>query len=396
MRILFLHRYCIEDALATNASLLSTLNHLTEMGHKVTYLSFKGGRGDIPIRVSFEEINFQLKRGCPRDKILKSILWILAAPLKAMILSWRNSANLIYCDDSIPFYPLLIKFLLMGTRCKIVMRLGDLQTGYLFDKPGFINKLLFKVFHGLEKFQWRTVDGIIPISVPMRNFVINTGISAALPVVKESVDLSNFFPCASNILIDDWGVLRNETIIMFHGAIEKAKGIDTLLYAAKLLESQYKNLRFIIVGSGTDFPRAKLMLDTLELKNVTMTGWVAYEDVPKYINACDIGIALRANNLANNFVVTTALMQYYACNKPIIAPAFEAIQEICIEGKTGAVYDPGNASSLASAIERLLLKRDEWGKFGAAGRDLVLLNYKADVIGKELANALNRYMDTNP
>jgi glycosyltransferase involved in cell wall biosynthesis len=108
---------------------------------------------------------------------------------------------------------------------------------------------------------------------------------------------------------------------------------------AKLLEKKYKKLKFVVLGSGTDFPRTQLLVKNLGLSNLILTGWVPYKDVPEYINACDIGIALRANNMANNFVVTTALMQYYACKKPVIAPGFEAIKEICKAFHDGSLVD---------------------------------------------------------
>jgi glycosyltransferase involved in cell wall biosynthesis len=389
-KILILHRYCQEEALSTNASLTSLFKSLIDLDYQVFFTSFSG-KNNIGIKgVIYEPINLKLNRGSAYDKVIKSLAWVLLAPYKVFRLSRNYDFDIIYCDDSLPFYPALCKVVSLG-KSKVIMRLGDLQTGYLFASRQFIPNLFFHLFHSIEKISWKIVDGIIPISNPMKAFIRSSGAKNTLDVVKESVNLLSFQTQSEINPLVKWGVLPTETVAMFHGAIERAKGIEVLLFAAKALALKYKDLRFVIIGDGTDYKRIQNLVRELEIKNVILTGWIQFSDVSAFIKNCSFGIALRSDNMANNFVVTTALMQYYTCQKPVIAPSLEAIKEVCIDGISGFTFIPGSPESLIFAIDSMMDQRNNWGKFGRSGRDLVSENFDSHRVGVELSLVIHKY-----
>ena len=272
------------------------------------------------------------------------------------------------------------------------MRLGDLQTGYFFADQGFIKKLLFRFFHFLEVVAWKKIDRIIAISNPFKKYVENEGIDPKkISVVKESINLDSFYPMPSD-LRKEHNIGGNAVLIMFHGAIEKSKGVGILLEAAQSLIEKHNDLFFLIVGNGTAFNEIKAKRDKGKHKDrIILTGWVDLNTIPKYLNTSDIGIALRNDNMANNFVVTTALMQYWACEKPLLAPDLAAIREIVVDGENAILFEKGNANDLIEKIEEMLKIRERWASMGKKGRKTVQENFENTKVAQEMVNLLTQY-----
>ena len=88
-------------------------------------------------------------------KFWKSLLWIFYAPC----LVFGKGYDVIYCDDSYPFYPIFVK--LASPWSKVVLRIGDFHLMYYYS--GWAYKFL----HFFEKIGWKMADRIIAISMPM-------------------------------------------------------------------------------------------------------------------------------------------------------------------------------------------------------------------------------------
>ena len=393
MRICIIHRYPIQDAILTNPSMPYFLNQLSK-NHKVTYLSYK----DIKPQKGIKDINFEylpstLSRKNSFDKYFKSLLFIFLTPF----ISWKikkTKINIVYCDDSLPFYAYLIKTF---TRLPVITRLGDLQTGYLFLKKGMFGKLLFKIFHKIEVHTWKTIDGIIPISKAFGKYVLSKGISPKkVTTVLECVDTDIFKPEKPSINIrKKYGLSKNDTILMYHGVVEPLKGLDILLKMIARTLKQNKNVKFFFVGDGSSVPKLKVIAKNLEIyDSVVWTNWVFFSEIVDYINSCDIGIPMRSDNFANNFVVTSALLQYWACSKPIIAPRLESFEEVIGDGENGYLFDFDNIKEFEEKLD-ILIKNAELRKItGENGNMLVNQKFESSKVGNELSSAINYLIDS--
>ena len=391
MNVLVLHRYPIDLAIGTNPSFPYMFELLNEKVEEISFLSFKGNSKKKYQDITFEELNFSFDRSNSFDKTLKSFMWLILAPIAAWNLARKKDLQLIYCDDSFPFYPSIIK-LLVGKKCKVFMRLGDLQTGYFLAGQGIVKNILFYIFHSIEVVTWKYIDRIITISNPFKEYVKNKGIDPKkISVVKESINLEFFYPENSK-LREEYKIGKNATIIMFHGAIEKSKGVEVLLAAAEKLIATHPNLYFFIIGDGTAFNAIKVKVEKETLKQrIILTGWLDLKKIPYFINGADVGIALRNDNMANHFVVTTALMQYWACEKPVLAPKLDSIKEIVIDGENGILFEGGNVNDLAEKIECILKMNGKWACMGKNGKKIVRENFEKVNIAKEMVEVLTQF-----
>lgn len=384
-KICILHRYPVSEAVGTNPSLPETIARLKSDGYEIIFVSFHEPKLNKKIPgITYDEFSLGLKRSSKYDVLFKSLLWLLLAPAKCLRLKKKYGVTVFYCDDSGPFYPLFMKIFL-GKHCRVFMRFGDLQSGYqLLGKSAWHN-FLFKISLWLERQQWKRVDAILPLSLAFRTFLGKQGIDTnKVRVVEESINLEQFQAGVPSEVRQKYR-LAGKKVVMFHGSVVRCKGLETFLRAAKIVLMNRADSVFMIVGDGAELNRLKALAQKLGLaEKVIFTGWIPFTEMPKYVSVSDIGVVMRSSNLANNFVVTTALLQIWATERPAIAPNLEAIARVIHDEENGVLFQPDQERDLARQINFLLDNPELCRKLGAGGRQSAR-DFEQAHIGQKLA-----------
>jgi glycosyltransferase involved in cell wall biosynthesis len=363
------------------------MEKLLEGGLEVHFVSFldKSPKLPLPSGVYYEPINISFHRGKKLDRTIKNALFLMLIPFIIFKLHLKNRFDLIYCDDSFPLYGLFIKKMV---RTKVLVRLADLMVGYVVGSP--IKSLIFKILFQIEGKTWEKADGVIANSEAFRKFLIGCGIpKAKIYLVEECVDAEIFNKTVSGEKIRSKYGINGSPLVMNHGILAPFKGIETLIKSIPLVLRHVPNVKFIIIGSGPSLAGLKLLSKQLHIHHsVIFTGWVPYETISEYLAACDIGVVQRTGDYANNFIITSALLQYWAVGKPVIAPRLLAISQIVKDGENGLLFNPGDPDDLAKKLVWLLNNIDEDKKMGRHGLLLAKNQFNSQLIGTKLAEAL--------
>ncbi len=282
-------------------------------------------------------------------KFFKSLAWIFYAPL----LVWGKGYDVIYCDDSYPFYPALVK--LVSPRSKVVIRIGDFHLMYLFCKSNELGwwEVDYNTLHWLEKKCWDMVDEIIPISDHMEDY-IRRGRTILDPVDPKDFPMSG---------------CKNHGTVMFHGLLTKNKNVDIMLEAARCLPM----VSFVVIGDGPD----KRRLQSIAPHNVYFKGWVPFKSICRYIETCAVGVALRSDNPGNEYVVTSPFLQYGIMGKPCLVTRRKVFGDYEWQFST--------VEEMVWKIQILLVAKEEGEKL----REYVLKNHHAERIAGEIWGILN-------
>lgn len=276
------------------------------------------------------------------NKFWKSLAWIFYAPC----LVFGKDYDVIYCDDSFPFYPALVK--LVSPRSRVVIRLGDLHLMY------YTSGWVYQFLHFFEKIAWEAVDKIIVISEAMAIYV-SSDIRRPVEVVLDPVDPKDFE--VPNLSTD-------ANIVCFHGVITKNKNIDLLIEAAKRLPE----IVFYVLGDGPDLKRLK----SIASENVRFTGWRHFSEVKNFIAVSKIGLALRSNNDGNEYVVTSPFLQYGVMGKPCLVTRRRVFGDY--------EWQFSGVDELVEKIKILLDKPEEGEKL----REYILKNHNAKDIAEQI------------
>lgn len=322
-KIALLHRYPKDRIIETNAAF--------------PYLEAKGI--DVLTFKSFDRLGSFWK-------FWKSVLWIFYAPLLVI----GKGYDVIYCDDSFPFYPLLVK--LVSPRSKVVLRTGDFHLMYYYSG------IVYKLLHFFEILTWKMADEIIAISTAMAGYILYKS-DRWVNTVLDPVDPKDF-PISG---------MKNEGTVMFHGLLVKNKNVDLLLHAARKLP----DVRFVIIGDGPD----KLRLQCMAPNNVTFKGWIPFKSMCRHIESCAIGVALRSDNPGNEYVVTSPFLQYGIMGKPCLVTRRKVFGDYA--------WQFTGVDELVKGIKLLLTKPEE----GIKLKKYILENHTAEKIAGEIWSLLS-------
>jgi len=238
------------------------------------------------------------------------------------------------------------------------------------------------------------MDGLIPISEAFGHYVNATGVDPQkVTVIPESVNLSKFKPTRESAhLRQRLSLAPTDKIMMFHGAIESLKGLDSLLELSAEWLVPTLGVKLVIVGNGSALERLFLIAQRLGIQNrVIFTGWIPHDLIPDVIALCDVGIPMRSRNPANDFVLTSAVLQYWACGKPVLVPRLKEMTRIMEESGGGICFDFGDKAQFQRALRVLLDNEDLRRTLGTIGMKFAAQNYSSTMVGRNLALAVSAF-----
>lgn len=133
---------------------------------------------------------------------------------------------------------------------------------------------------------------------------------------------------------------------------EAYKGYDKVITALPKLLPRFPQLHYVLGGSGSDkeLQRIRQLIQSLGLeKHVTLTGFIADEDLPAYYqHAAAFIMPSRKEGFGIVFVEAAW------CGTSVIAGNADGSPEALLHGKLGTLVDPQDDDAIAAAIEKVL------------------------------------------
>ncbi|MPN12883.1 hypothetical protein SDC9_160203 [bioreactor metagenome] len=106
--------------------------------------------------------------------------------------------------------------------------------------------------------------------------------------------------------------------LVFAGNVGKMQSVDTIIMAASFLKEK-QNIKFHIVGDGSELQTCKKMASQLECGNVYFHGRVELKDVIKFYDIADVLLLTLKDDELINLTLPGKFQSYLAAGKPIVA-----------------------------------------------------------------------------
>lgn len=253
--------------------------------------------------------------------------------------------------DVLVFCALLPKL----TGAKLILDLHDPMPEVFMAKYNVgLNHLLPRVLLWFERAALRFVDAGITPNIAFRKLFIGRSCEAGkMHIVMNSPQefLFNSAPVSGDTRVPK---ASTEFVVMYHGTIVERHGLDTAVEAVAMLRSRMPELRFHVYGSGDAFVESFIKL--VEARGVgdvvTYHGYTPLEEIAAAIRGIDLGVIPNKHSAFTDLNFPTRIFEYLASGKPVIAPRTAGILDYFGEDNM-FFFEPGNAESLASSIQRV-------------------------------------------
>jgi len=214
---------------------------------------------------------------------------------------------------------------------------------------------------------FRNVDAILANSTLTARQIVRYGGD------PEKVQIVRLGGNASENMDQQRRPLHNGTAILLSvGYLEERKGHAYVLRALKELTKQGYEIRYVIVGDGSQNENLRSLADELGLAGiVSFEGYKTHTDVWPYFADCDIFV-LPSWNEAFGIVYIEAL----SLGKPVVGCEGEGgPEDLRALGDCIELVKPRDVESLVHALKRLLDDPERRRRMGEIGREIVRTHF---------------------
>ncbi|OGU37344.1 MAG: hypothetical protein A2315_04435 [Ignavibacteria bacterium RIFOXYB2_FULL_35_12] len=294
----------------------------------------------------------------------------------------------IFCESPPLFLGISALILVKIKRAKLIFNVSDLWPESA-EKLGLVNnKFLLNISKNLEEYLYKKSY----IITGQTQGIINN-ISARFPAkktywLKNGVDTRLFEKISNYQWRIEKGFSTNDFLVLYAGILGYAQGLDVILYAAKILQSN-SEIKFIILGDGPEKERLKKLSDDLNLKNVLFMDPELKERMPLIIKSINTSvIPLKKIDLFKG-AIPSKIFEILASKKPILLGVEGEAKDLFItDGKCGLSFIPEDAEDLAKNIIELYNSPSLADISGLNGFNYVSKNFNRDSIVEEFWNVL--------
>jgi glycosyltransferase involved in cell wall biosynthesis len=199
-----------------------------------------------------------------------------------------------------------------------------------------------------------------------------------ITLLPNGVDSDLLRPKSANQdLLDRWDI-RDRKVFTFVGTFSFYQGLDTILYAARLLKGR-KDLVFVMIGNGPERSRMIKTAENLELPNVIFDE-LPYEKLADIYSITYAAIASVLDIPVTRTMLPAKIMPPLSCGVPVIYAGEGEAADLINTNNCGICARPEDGEGLAEAITQLAADPKDRNKKGLAGRTVVVSEYDSKVI----------------
>ncbi len=167
-------------------------------------------------------------------------------------------------------------------------------------------------------------------------------------VVPGAVDVERFRP-APGWQAGQWRKPQQPTLL-YHGRVDRRKGVLDLLAAFRELAPTRPNLRLLISGIGPDYEEVCRQVAAAPWgAQVELAGYVDYDAVPAIYQRADVFVS---PTYAEGF--SNTILEAMSSGLPVVGGAAVGVVDCLRDADNGLLHPPGDVPALTYALRRLL------------------------------------------
>ena len=241
------------------------------------------------------------------------------------------------------------------------------------------------------------------LTFPFSNIIIgnsNAGLTAYSAPYKKSSCIYNGMDLNRFDNLKEPSLIRKEIfgepsdgifVVGMVAAFEARKDYKSLIKAAVTLVSYNDNIRFVLIGDGTEFNEIKSTLSDSLLRKIIFLG--KRSDIESIVNIFDVGILL-TNTKVHGEGISNSIIEYMALGKPVIATRGGGTNEVVIDNQNGFLLDAdNNAEQLIEKIETLMKHKNLMIELGKNGNQMIHEKFDIKIMANHYINVYKKLLE---
>jgi colanic acid biosynthesis glycosyl transferase WcaI len=234
--------------------------------------------------------------------------------------------------------------------------------------------LLHRTLGVIAGFLYRHADRIVVVTPAFKDHLIRywNVPGEKISIIENGVETDLFLPDSSATNLRRQLRIEHRFLICYIGTMGNAHGLDTLIAAAEDLQTSMPNAMFLVIGEGAEKQRIVELATARGLANLRFLGQQPREQIPAYVSAADLCLVMLKKTELFKTVIPTKLLEYMACERPVIVAVDGQARQIIEEAEAGVFVEPENHSALAKTIVDLAQDAKRRLRMGTNGRRYIV------------------------
>lgn len=390
MRILFVHEVSYRKKVIFEMQEFPEL--LALRGHEITFLEFDEGRrfwkkAKAP---RFEEVKGRVHRNAEINLYRPSQLGIPGLDRLLVTLTVLPVLRKLFREstfDAVVLYAVptygqqAIRF---AKRFNVPVLFRALDVSHKIR-----SSLLSPVIRWFERRIYNQVDFLSANNPAMANYCVELGTrSKPSKVHFPPLDLSHFRNQGRDQdLRRSFSFKDEDRVLVYMGSFFYFSGlIDALEEFAEVSKSS-PNLKFLLIGGGEQDSELRQRVARLGLsEKVVFTGFISYEDLPRYLKIADVAVNTLEPTLVANVAFPNKVLQYMAASLPVVSTRLDGLEQT-FGDRAGITWASDSKDVLRTASKLSQLTESELGKISE-----LQLGAVSEIFGVE--SAVDKFEET--
>ena len=237
-----------------------------------------------------------------------------------------------------------------------------------FSRGWTKDNLKVEFYHWLDKRLLRRLGHIVAVSKAKKMELVRSGIpEERVAVIPNAVELPSQQECDgwSPDLRRKYGLPADCKLVASCGRLSPEKGHSVFLSMASILQREFDNVRFLLVGEGPQRKRLESLGKALiQSRKLILAGFIP--SFSQYLPQVDVFV-----NASFSEGMPNVILEALSFARAVVATDVGGVREIIEDRKTGLLVEAGNAQKLARRVSELLMKPELMRQLGEAGREFV-------------------------
>ena len=201
-------------------------------------------------------------------------------------------------------------------------------------------------------------------------------------IVPGATDTQRFSPSARPL-----GQLQDLPVLLFHGRVDRRKGVLDLVAAVERMRARGRRLRLVVSGIGPDLDEVRSRVtDGIEL-----TGYTAPDDAPDVYRTADVFVSPTYSEGFSN-----TILEAMASGLPVVSTDSVGVVDCLRHDDNGLLHQPGDVEGLVAQLCRLLDDPSLRQRLATTALEEVRRLYSWPVLARSICAVYDGLMHTTP